>query len=305
MRIDKNYKIVLWGHKLHHNTFYYINYAYERTFKYLGYDVYWFDDNDDTSHFDFNNSLFFTEGQVDKKIPSRDDCFYVLHNCDYEKYKDLFSKNKAIHMQVYTDDVLKYNCVKISDFIYADYIGKCIYFPWATDLLPPEIELNKPSKVFNRESNTINWVGTIGGERFGNIDQINPFKKACQENNINFNQTMLVSMTDNINLIKASYMAPTITGKWQSEVGYIPCRIFKNISYGQMPLTNSSHIYELFHHKVIYNHNTYQLFYDAKNSLEKMLLEELHSLMDFVKDNHTYLNRIDTIITFINKIQEI
>jgi hypothetical protein len=298
-----NCKIVLWGHKTIANTFHYINVAYERTFKHLGFNVSWMDDNDDVSNFDFSNSIFFTEGQVDGKIPLREDCFYILHNCYDQKYNFLYDKNRCARMQTYTDDALKYNLTKLEDCIYADYEGKCIYFPWATDLLPYEIENNKPSKSFNSDSRIINWVGTIGGEKFGNIDQITPFKKACEKQGITFSHAMAGKSTEeNIDLIKTSYMAPTIVGKWQHEVGYIPCRIFKNISYGQMGITNSPRIYELFQHKVIHNNDTYWLFYDAKNYMEKMPLSELHSLMDFVKDKHTYINRINTVMGFIDHL---
>jgi hypothetical protein len=302
MKITKEkYKVVLWGWKDHFNTFHYIHFAYNRTFKYLGYDVYWFDDNTDISNFDFKNTLFFTEGQVDKNIPLRDDCFYVLHNCDQKKYKELLNRNKCIQMQTYTDDVLKYNYSKLGECIYADYEGKCIYFHWPTDLLPHEIEKNKPNVAFNSESKFVHWVGTIGGEYFGNIDQIAPFKSACLDNGITFTNRMLVSQEENINLIQQSYMAPTIAGKWQFEVGYVPCRITKNISYGQMGITNSPRIYELFDRKIIFNTSTYDLFSDAKQYLEKMPVSELHSLMDYVKENQTYINRINTIIDFIDK----
>jgi hypothetical protein len=297
----ENYKVVLWGHKSNLNTFYYIHYAYERAFRHLGYNVMWLDDNDNVGGIDFSNTLFFTEGQVDGKIPLREDCFYVLHNCG-DKYKDLFAKGRCTHMQTYTDDALKYNYTKLQECIYADYEGKCLYFPWGTDLLPDEIERNKPDRVFNSDSKYVHWVGTIGGEFFGNIDQVTPFKKACAENNITFTNRMLVSADENVRLVKESYMAPTIVGRWQHEVGYIPCRITKNISYGQMGITSSPRIYEMLEHKVIYNSDSYQLFYDAVDYMSKMPLSELHSLMDFIKDKHTYINRINIVLDYINKL---
>lgn len=303
MSINKEeWKIVLWGHKSNLNTFYYIHYAYVKFFKYLGYDTHWFDDSDDVSKFDFSNTLFFTEGQVDGKIPLRDDCFYVLHNCPDNKYSDLFSKNRCIIMQTYTDAILQYNYHKIEECVYGDYVGKCVYFPWATDLLPHEIEANKPTVAFNQNSKFVHWVGTVGGEYFGNIDQITPFKKACAENGITFTNRMLVSAEENINLIKQSYMAPTIVGKWQHEVGYAACRIFKNISYGQFGITSSPRINELFQNKIIFNTDSYQLFYDARIRLESLQLSELYSLMDFVKNNHTFLNRINVILNFFAEI---
>jgi hypothetical protein len=296
-------KLIIWGHFLHSHTHSYVHQAFYKASVHLGMNTHWFDDTSDVTNFDFSNSIFITEGQVDKKIPIRDDCFYVLHNCYDEKYKELFKNNKCMNLQVYTDTILKYNYPKLDECIYADYEGKCLYFPWATDLLPDEIEKNKPTKPFNYDSKEVNWVGTIGAGEFGNINEITPFKDACQVNGINFNQTMLVSFEKNVSMIKDSYLAPTITGTWQTRVGYIPCRIFKNISYGQMGLTNSVRVASLFNNKIIQNSNTKDLFYDSKNYINSMPLKELHDLMDVVKEKHTYVNRLNSIIDFMDKIK--
>lgn len=299
MKINKQeWKVVLWGYTLHSDTFSYIHNAWERAFKYLGYETYWLNNGSDISNINFERTLFFTEGQVDQNIPMRNDCFYVLHNCNHDKYKHL--KNRMV-LQVYTDDVLKYGMTKIDDCIYTN--GEGLWMPWATDLLPHEIEQNKINALpFNSNSREINWVGTIGEGVFGNVDQINPFKKACQDNGVNFTSTICSkSIEDNAELIRKSYMAPVIVGEWQQRVGYVPCRAFKNLSYGQFIMTNSPRIAELFGNKTIFNTDTYWLFQDAKNRLERMEVSELHNLMDFIRDKHTYMNRIERILSFIDE----
>ena len=66
-------RVIIWGHKLHTHTHSYIHYGFQRGFKHLNYDVYWFDNNDTTNddfkNFNFDNCLFITEGQVDELIP--------------------------------------------------------------------------------------------------------------------------------------------------------------------------------------------------------------------------------------------
>lgn len=295
------WKVVLWGHKLHSHTHSYIHNAFYRAFEHLGAKVYWYDDFESVAGIDFSKTLFITEGQVDKHIPLRDDCFYVLHNVD-GKYKELFQKNRCVDMQVYTDNRIHEVCDKIAPCTFFDVPAKCFYMMWGTDLLPDEIEKNKPPIVFNKNSKMITWVGTIGGSLFGNIDQITPFQLACEKNGITFRQWVNRSIEENITLIKESYLAPTIVGKWQHEQGYVPCRIFKNISYGQLGLTNSPRVAEVFDGRIVHNNDTAQLFYDARNYAKKMPLSELHALMDFVKNNHTYLNRIDTILDFISRV---
>ena len=42
-------RVIIWGHKLHTHTHSYIHYGFQRRFKHLNYDVYWFDNNDTTN----------------------------------------------------------------------------------------------------------------------------------------------------------------------------------------------------------------------------------------------------------------
>ena len=93
-------------------------------------------------------------------------------------------------------------------------------------------------------------------------------------------------------------MAPALQGSWQCKQGYIPCRIFKNISYGALGMTNSKTVYELFEGKIIYNESAHQLFYDAQERLKTWTLEDQFALMDLVRDKHTYLNRIESLFSF-------
>ncbi len=298
-------KVVIWGHKLHSHTHSYIHYAFFRAFKSLGYPTYWFDNNDNVSSFDFRKTLFITETQVDQKIPLRADCRYILHNCKHPKYHDLMARGRCVNLQIYSDYALTIpNIKKIDDCIYYDLADKCIYMPWATDLLPQEIEVIKRSIPKIKKQKRVWWIGSVGDGRYGNNSQLNPFRKACSENGISFQQKINVSPEENIQLIQESYMAPTLVGELQKQIGYIPCRIFKNISYGQIGITNSKRVYELFKRKIVYNPNPYKLFYDAQKRLQNLKQEELFELMDLVKEKHTYLNRVQVLLDFLKLVEE-
>lgn len=291
-------KVIIWGHPLHSHTHSYIHMAFFKAFQHLGYEVYWVSNVDEIQDIDISNALFITEGQVDASIPKRKDCYYVLHNCRADEYSDLV--DRSILLQVYTHDCLAYVTEKLGECMYTNVAERMIFLPWATDLLPHEIEGMKETVQLEKERN-VTWIGTIGQGVFGNKNEIDGFAQACTENDIVFKGYTNLSPDKNIQLIQESYLAPAIQGAWQCENGYIPCRIFKNISYGQWGITNNKTVYDLFEGRIVYNSDTYQLFYDAQAYVKNSCINELYELMDFVKNNHTYINRIETLLGFMKR----
>lgn len=297
-------RVIIWGHKLHTHTHSYIHYGFYKAFKHLNYDVHWLDEDDIHSecysNFNFDNCLFITEGQVDSLIPINNSNIYILHNCNIEKYKDI---DKKFNLQVITkSDLEKYKFDKIDNASY--YHSDLLMMCWATDLLPDEINKNILKVKTNniKSKNILNFVGMP-------IYPWDEVLKWCNNNNIiyksygGFNHTN-VSSGVNMKLIQESILAPAIQEPWQVKNGYIPCRVFKNISYGKMGLTNNKFVNEfLFNEKLLYNEDIHKLMnmgieFNNNISLEankKLLLE----LMENVRDNHTYINRVNSIIKFL------
>lgn len=293
-------KVVIWGHKLHTHTHSYIHNAFYKAFLYLGYETYWLDNSDDLSQYNLARTLFITEGQVDSKMPMRADSYYFLHNPrSLDRYQKLLDLGRVLFFQVYTDDVLERPyLIKKAPFHYYSLDYKTLYMPWATDLLPYEIEENKVRLLETQKESKVYWVGTVGSS---NRKNVRSFAQACEENNISFIVKHRLSVEENRDLTMRSYMAPTIVGSWQAEKGYIPCRIFKNISYGQMGITNSKRAYQLFQKKIVYSRHPYKLFHLAEKRAKEQTLDEIFALMDFVKEHHTYLNRIEFMLEFLEK----
>jgi hypothetical protein len=77
----------------------------------------------------------------------------------------------------------------------------------------------------------------------------------------------------------------------------LTCRVFKNISYGHLGLTNSKAIYEELEGNCVYNENTEELFYDGMKNRKNYKL--ISDGMKFVKENHTYINRINSLISIL------
>jgi len=52
----------------------------------------------------------------------------------------------------------------------------------------------------------------------------------------------------------------------------------------------------LFGKHVVYNSDTAMLFFDARNFISEATLADLHGQMDYVKEYHTYINRINIML---------
>lgn len=313
INIMKIQQIVIWGHKLHSHTHSYIHNGFFIGFKNLGYNVLWFDDNDNISGIDFSHALFITEHQVNKRIPLRKDCLYLTHYLDNEDYIGIPKENIIILKASLRDFVEKDE--KGTQYKSLDYGQKyeyhskiqdynCLYMYWATDLLPEEIELNIKNLDNIKTNNEINFIGSM-------THVWQEFKHVCSINNIQFNNygatfninsSRNVSIDTNVELIKKSFISPALQDREQISKNYIPCRIFKNISYGKMGITNNPIVNELFDNALICDSNLIELL-NKGSQFEKLpnKNETIIKLMKYVKDNHTYINRINTIKKYINE----
>ena len=74
-------KVIIWGYTLDSHTHSYIHGAWYKTFKHLGYDTYWFHDQNYPVGFDYSNALFITEGYAEKNIPLVESSTYFVHIC--------------------------------------------------------------------------------------------------------------------------------------------------------------------------------------------------------------------------------
>jgi hypothetical protein len=299
-------QVIIWGYSKDTHTHSYIHEAYYRAFQRLGYTTYWFNNNSDITNFNFSNTLFLTSGDVEsEKVPIRSDCLYITHNCPWEKFKEV--KDRIVNTQVLTKDVPNIRgVVKVNDYTFIEDIT--LYQPWATNLLPEEIDT---SVVIKPSSKEVNYVGTVADTGYSNVgEHLRRFSDGCAEDGIkvfiyggytpgNFSAANInsiqgfVSDQEHIRLLKSSAYAPQFCGDFQLKIGYIPCRIFKNISYGHQGLTNSSYVNDIFDGQLIFDIDGYNLYVKARNSISSTNTEKL---MKLVKDKHTFINRVNSIL---------
>jgi hypothetical protein len=185
---------------------------------------------------------------------------------------------------------------KLTYYSYYDAQNKALYQPWATDLFPDEFPVNPI--LFDESRRKVYYIGSIWNE---NIDYVEPFKKACKDYEKKFVHKEKISDEKARKRIMESYVAPDIRGAHHIRVGYIPCRIFKNISYGAIPATNSPFVRDFFRDNALpFSENTYGLLEVNARFLRDMS-NQAHCewLMNEVKEHHTYLTRVKTILSLI------
>lgn len=281
-----SHKIIIWGHKLHSHTHSYIHNSYFKAFKSLGYEVFWFDQTDDISQFDFSNSIFFTEDQVKFGMPLRNDCKYIAHHIQPSFFNGIDS---VLNLGNYIVDVEKF--VKVKDQTYFDSKTKTLYQCWATDLLPDEINLDDFC-VYDKSKQYVNYVGSLYEE---GLEFAQEFGSILKDNQKELRLYHGVSDEENRQLIRDSFLCPDFRNYHHIKVGYIPCRIFKTISYGQIIGTNSINVKRVFGDYVVFGSNPNDLY---DNMVEAILNQtiDMKEAMLFVKNNHTYINRVKTIL---------
>ena len=325
-------KVIIWGFPLHSHTHSYIHYGWHKGFSYLGYKTHWFHDGDHPSpdSFDYGNALFIAEGYADAKIPLNSTSIYFVHVCvNPEKYVDAGCRLIDIRYNVNSIKDVNYwytlerdKCVKLSDVSYyckltdnggvtkhhsnpgkMDY--ECLYTSWATDLLPHEINFDD---ALIKRDRVVYFVGSGPGTTW------NPFIQECRKSGIEFKSidpwTHPISFEENRKLVQKSFVSVDIrpigdpqkmrigeTGTCHKDIGYIACRVFKNISYGQIGSTNSKHTYELMDRKIVYNPDEAQLFHDTVAQRENF--EAIKEQMVIVKEKHTFINRINDLLRVV------
>lgn len=303
-------QVVIWGHKLLDartaNTFAFIHDSWYRTFKHMGYNVLWLDNDDDISGLNLENSLFLTEGQVDQNLPVLPSCKYIIHNCNLDKYRSVLPN--VLNLQVYTHDCLSRNVQVIdeeqlcfyqpeADFSRPDHgcDNRTIYQPWATNLLPDEIDPDNTIAMKHPRQKRIFWVGSVMGGTHRNDDKISELASAAKLYGVQFIHAKLQNDLQP-RAIAESWIAPALQGSWQVEKGYVPCRVFKNLSFGRMTPTNSRTVWDLFGQKLVYDPDTVQMYAKAQEWEANPDPKVLRELVQKVKDKHTFVNRIENML---------
>lgn len=302
-RLGVNRKVVLWGHPPDTHTHSYIHYGFKKSFEYLGYDVTWVDDSEKNSNIDLNDAIVISEKNVIKHLPIIDSATYFIHN-----FKDDFEDtgyDNVYNYLVYHENYSWEGIEQVDDYFWFDERTKTPVIMWATDLLPDEIDNMEPS-LYDDNKESVYFVGTIQGKN--SVE----FAYICANNGKDFinlggytgyedeeDGLIFYGYDKSISAVRDSYISFDIREECHLDNGYIPCRIFKNMSYGKWTGCNSEKVKKFFENRVTIENNLEKLYDNIVSDYKKCDEKILKENMNFIKTNHTYLNRVKSLISVL------
>lgn len=288
-------KYVLWGLKTNRrDTFRHIMRHFYETMLAIGLDVVWVDDAPENAKEITSNTLVFAPNMAAKYLPIVDGAYYCLHNFHtVEKdYHNLIPADHNIRLTVYTDDAKKTG-QKWNDYTYYDPKRRELSQAWGTNLLPDQFM--EPTFFKHR---ILFWVGSIWNDEnnHGNLEEIAKLRYVLKKHKIIFKQLINVPDWVNVWAVRHSRIAPAIGGGIQVQVNLMPCRFFKNISYGQLGMSNIQKFSEILGDKAVYEGSidaTIQKALNMKPDEYKSLVREQQKI---IAADHTYVSKIAKIL---------
>ena len=326
-------KVIIWGYPLDTHTMGYVHQGWVKALKNMGYEAYWFHDSDfpKSDAFEYSRSVFITEGRCDTNIPLLDSSMYIVHAC-INPYKYIKSGCRLVDMRYHVahlhESTYDYNLAdrpvepiseksftlyeasaspsELNMAFRTEYVEpyEAIYMFWATDLLPDEINF-EDRFIKPRIPYETTFFGTISES---NKLQVKRYALGCASNGVNLRWNDVwsgpVSSEQMRDIIKYSVIATDVRGDLDpnnshKRMGYIPCRIFKNISYGKVGVTNSERIKNLFGEYILYSSDEKECAEIAFKNKDNY--DYIFKQMKWVKENHTYINRVQDLLDLVAK----
>jgi hypothetical protein len=291
--------LVVWGLRGTRDTFRHIHRHFFQTAAALGIPAVWTDDRASEADVVRPGMLVLAIGIAAKHLPNVEGASYCLHNFD-APLADQFDPYRSIKLQVYTDGAAEVADEQWGPATFFDTKTKMLYQPWGTNLRSGEFL----TPVVGRLPISI-WLGSIwdNEEHQGNRNEIAELKRGLNRNGIRFLHFRSVPDRTHIAAIRASRLAPAIAGAWQADKGYLPCRVFKNISYGQLGVTNVGKFSEILGDSAIQGESIAEMI-DTAVSLSPREREERTRAQQEAIHNFTYVDSLNMIARALRRVTE-
>jgi hypothetical protein len=306
LRTDRT-PLVVWGHPEGSHTHSWIHYGFHRALDHLGLQTSWLPDSRRSARElrDAERAVVITEGQADRRLKKalRPDWIVFGHNCDADWYRE---RCRFVPVHVNMLDESGYRNPRWHPEVAAAAEEQQeapaepqtdaetgISILWATDLLPHEIRWTP----HRRDATDVVFVGTVWSY---NADELERFAALVAERGLRWQVHKDVDAASHEELIRSARFAPALQGAWQVDHGYIPCRLFKNVSYSQLALSNNPSAEKVFDAGEIVCAGSLEDMLDGALAAEEdgRLDDMVRSAQETVREHHTYINRIRELFAF-------
>ena len=285
MILPRHKRFVLWGLTEGHDSFRHIHRHYYHTLERLEKEVAWFEDSEESREALEPGDLVFAVDVASvflgRPVEGVD---YLLHN--FGPSADIWDglpEERILRIQTYTNACERYG-VEWQPGRRYDRAGRILFQPWGTDLLAEDFH----PPVFNPHSTEIPFVGSIwDSDGQGNLAAITELKRVVSDRRLVFRAYAHISDEKNVQVVRSGRLAPAITGIWQIEQDYLPCRVFKNVSYGALALTQVPKFREIFGDAFTSWGSVGQIITDALALSEDEYLEIVRAQQEVVR-HYTY-----------------
>lgn len=248
----------------------------------LGCHVLWCENTIENNNLIPNNSLIISSNECCSNIQYRKQNWYALWHTvepiqECKNYLRMFIYGASKHPPSSTE-------WNVSTFF--DKGTHMLFHSLVTDLLPEEFY----PPVFTN-SKAVNWVGSIWNDQnnHGNTGTIECLRQALAKRKLTFVHYKGISDEENVIKVRESRIAPSIGGDFQT-IAMLPCRLWKNISYGQLGVTNLSKSVSVFDSSIVFDLNIDNLVEKSLSiSKEDYILRCAEQQKKVAKD-YTYLN---------------
>ncbi len=234
--------VVIWGLRNKRDTFRYIHRSWFKMLKRSGIPVVWVDDELKNQSVVSDKSIVIAVNTAARHLPKVPGARYVAHNIDPEPYlESLINREHFLQIQVWAEPVSSFiGAREILPCVYLDEDNHVLYQPWGTPFAEYEW-VRKPLKA--RRGDEF-WIGSVwnNSSNQGNASMIPEWRDVLSSFGITLRKVPYGWPDNKIGyggLVRRSSIAAAPVGDWQRENGYLPCRLFKNVSFGAVPVGNS------------------------------------------------------------------
>lgn len=240
--LPHDHHVVIWGLRHKRDTFRYIHRAWVQALSRSGRPVTWVDDDPRAASAVDDKAIVVAVNVAAHHIPRVRGARYVLHNIDPQPFVEIADRrNHVLQLQVWSEPVR--NLVSTSEVlpcVALDLEKHVLYQPWGT----PFPETSWKTEPLGTAARSEFWIGSVwdNPQNQGNESMIREWRSVLQSAGIHFRKVPYGWPDTQLgygSLVRRSRLAAAVVGDWQKEHGYVPCRLFKNISFGAVPIGNS------------------------------------------------------------------